>query len=50
MDEKEVLALDGANTLIILDVDDGIDELTISLSLLLFFTQALIGVTTVTCR
>jgi hypothetical protein len=36
-DEKEVLELEGANTFIILDVDVGIDDLNMSLSLLLCY-------------
>ena len=50
LDEKEVLALDGENTFIILDDAEGVDKLSISLLLLLFLTQALRGVMTVIRR
>ena len=55
MEEKEVLELEGGNTFITFD-DDFVDKdstketLSHLLSLLLFFCQALIGVTTVTLR
>ena len=51
-EEKDVLELYGGNTFIMFD-DDGVDEdspqykLIESLSLVLFFTQALMGVATV---
>ena len=50
LDEKDVLALDGENTFIILDDAEGVDKLSISLLLLLFLTQALRGVMTVIWR
>ena len=50
LDEKEVLALDGGNTFMILDDAESVDKLSISLLLFLFLTQALRGVMTVIRR